>query len=45
MKYQMDVWAQNLREGYETSFETRVSWRGLGSFVDSNIFVMDYYFI
>ena len=27
----------------KTSFETRVLWMGLGSFVDINIFVMKYY--
>ena len=39
--------AQNLRQGIvmKTSFETRVAWMGLGSFVDINIFVMKYYFI
>jgi len=30
---------------YETSFRTRVSRMGLGSFVDINISVMKYYFI
>ena len=37
-----------LKKGYiiiKTSFETRVSLMGLGSFVDINIFVMKYYFI
>ena len=29
----------------KTSFETRVSRMGLGSFVDINIFVVKYYFI
>ena len=40
-------WAQNLRQGIviKTSFETRVSQMGLGSFVDINIFVMKYYII
>ena len=39
--------AQNLRQGIvmKTSFETRVSRMGLGSFVDINIFVMKYYLI
>jgi len=39
--------AQNLRKGIvmKTSFETRVSRMGLGSFVDINIFVVKYYFI
>jgi len=39
--------AQNLRQGIvmTTSFETRVSQMGLGSFVDINIFVVKYYFI
>ena len=39
--------AQNLRQGIvmKTSFKTRVSLMGLGSFVDINIFVMKYYFI
>ena len=38
---------QNLRQGIvmKTSFGTRVSRMGLGSFVDINIFVMKYYFI
>ena len=41
------VCAQNLRQGIvmTTSFETRVSQMGLGSFVDFNIFVVKYYFI
>jgi len=40
-------WAQNFRQGIvmKTSFGTRVSQMGLGSFVDINIFVMKYYFI
>ena len=40
-------WAQNLRHGIvmKTSFKTRVSRMGLGSFVDINISVMIYYFI
>ena len=35
------------KTGYrlKTSFETRVSRMGLGSFVDINIFVMNYYII
>ena len=39
-------WAQNLRQGIvmKTSFKTRVSRMGLGSFVNINIFVMKYYF-
>ena len=38
---------QNLRQGIvmKTSFKTRVSRMGLGSFVDINFFVMKYYFI
>ena len=37
--------AQNLRQGIvmKTSFETRVSQMGLGSFVDINMFVIKYY--
>ena len=40
-------WAQNLRQGIvmKTSFGTRASRMGLGSFVDINIFVLKYYFI
>jgi len=39
--------AQNLRQGIivKTSFETRVSRMGLGSFVNINISVLKYYFI
>ena len=39
--------AQNLKQGIvmKTSFETRVSRMGLGSFVDINIFVMKYFFL
>ena len=39
--------AQNLRQGIvmKTSFKTRVLRMGLGSFVDINIFVMNYYII
>ena len=39
--------AQNLRQGIvmKTSFGTRVSRMGLGSFEDINIFVMKYYVI
>ena len=42
-----DFRAQNLRQVIvlKTSFETRVSRMGLGSFVDINIFVMNYYII
>jgi hypothetical protein len=43
----VDPRAQNLWQGIimKTSFKTRVSWMGLGSFVDINLFVMKYYFI
>ena len=39
------LWAQNLRQGIvmKTSFKTRVSRMGLGSYVIINIFVMKYY--
>ena len=39
--------AQNLRQSLvvKTSFDTRVSRTGLGSFVDIIIFFMKYYFI
>ena len=42
----VSIRAQNLRQGIvmKTSFETRVSRMGSGSFVDINIFVMKYYF-
>ena len=42
---QYQPWVQNLRQGIvmKTSFETRVSWMGLGRFVDINLFVMKYY--
>ena len=38
--------AQNLRQGIfmKTSFKTRVSRMGLGSFININIFVIKYYF-
>ena len=41
------LWAQNLRQGIvmKTSFKSRVSQMGLGSFVNFNIFVMKYYFL
>ena len=40
------AWVQNLRQGIvmKTSFKTRVSRMGLGSFVDIIIFEMKYYF-
>ena len=43
--YTIQLRAQNLRQGIvlKTSFETRVSRMGLGSFVDINIFVMKYH--
>ena len=43
--YDSYIWAQNLRQGIvmKTSFETRVSGIGPGSFVNIHIFVMKYF--